>query len=267
VSPLLARLQTHGLLEAAETIARAHGAQVVELVVMPGPGRCELWNWMRAQGWSSRNIERVFGIPEPAMPLGREEVTHAPSRRKPAAVQTAAGVPHELSNANVGARPSTPALEANGVATPPAAPPASRARERSRSPLPSSPAAVWKPAPALVPREPGSAPVRLLVLPVERLTAGDQRFRCQPYAATITATTCVERQRMARDGGPVRRTSKGGDADWSCGRSASWVAKTFIHCKECSLGVRVADALGERLPAVKRAPKPVEVDDDQEEVA
>lgn len=257
MSPLRARLKTHGLLEEAETIARAHGVELVELVVMPGPGRCELWNWIRAQGWSSRNIERVFGIPEPAMPVGRaEEVTHAPRRRKPAAVQTAAG-DHVQTN---GARTSTAALETKSTVTPPTAPPVSRARGRVLTST-SSPAAVWKPAPPVT-REPGAAPVRLLVLPVEQLTAADQRFRCVPYAATITASTCTDRQRLARDGLPNRRTSRGGDADWSCGRSASWVSKTFIHCKACPLGAEVAAAIGEVLPEVKRAPKPVE--DDQE---
>lgn len=36
------------------------------------------------------------------------------------------------------------------------------------------------------------------MLPVDQLVAPEQRFRCVPYSATISARTCVERQ--ARQG-------------------------------------------------------------------
>ena len=70
--------------------------------------------------------------------------------------------------------------------------------------------------------------VSLVVLPVEALTAGTDRFECEPYHAVISARTC-----LARRGG---RYEAGRNQHAAPGQHES-----YPLCSRCDLGAKVAE--------------------------
>lgn len=96
MTPLARLLATHGLLDQAAQIARAHGLSPGQLVAEPSAARVQLWTAIRVLGWSARNIERVFGLPAPAGLRAQAPVAAAPPPR----IERSAG----------GAREKAPAL-------------------------------------------------------------------------------------------------------------------------------------------------------------
>lgn len=219
----LAALHTHGMLEVAQAIAEQHGTTVEELLA-GGAGARELAAALRGEGWSARNIERVFGLAERRVDDNPEqqEDDDAPrrGRRTPAPPAVAAG---ETTTTKV--RP------AGGQGARPAPHPVDQPRDRLADVEPrrdagSNPARGTEPMPA----------VHLPVLPVTELSSPADWFRCVPFAATITAGTCIARQHAAdparRDGLPVGRAMVAGAAN-----------RAFGRCRNCELGRGVASRL------------------------
>lgn len=88
-----------------------------------------------------------------------------------------------------------------------------------------------------------SEPVRLVVVPVEKLTSPTQHFKCVPYDATITAKVCLDRQADEQgdyfkrlDGKKLPRTS-------SASRAQQTGRVTGV-CRDCALGRAVAERVG-----------------------
>lgn len=175
----LAALRTHHLLDLAEAVASRHDVPVAE-VGEPGPAHREFWAALRAEGWGTKNIERVFGVVEPLpleVPLVDETEDEEPEEPAPA-----------------------------------------------RAPA-------WRPAQAVRPREPGAVPVvRLRVVRVTEIASGTDMFRCLPYAAVLSASTCAERQAAH---GTQRASNHGARGSY----------RDFGKCRNCELGRGVASRL------------------------
>lgn len=92
----------------------------------------------------------------------------------------------------------------------------------------------WRPDPKPRTSTPPAAPLQLPVLRIEELTSAAQRFRCVPYAATLTARTCVERQRLH---GEAARTTSMGNA---------LARRNFGRCAACADGKRVMERVGKQ---------------------
>ena len=98
--------------------------------------------------------------------------------------------------------------------------------------------------------------VDLQVIPVERLTALGERFRCDPFAAVIPARTCLARRGATFDGGrmkghaPKQHPAHPGCAKCPLGAqvAARVTAKPPPTCSEPGCGAPVKGARG-------RAPK------------
>ena len=86
-----------------------------------------------------------------------------------------------------------------------------------------------------------AAVMQLHPVPVERLTSVDDYFRCEPYAATITAETCLQRQ-VGHDGKIA--ISAWGKAHPDKVESHAFRRSWFGACADCELGGRVAAQLG-----------------------
>ena len=80
------------------------------------------------------------------------------------------------------------------------------------------------------PRRATTAPVRLTVLPVTSLTSPGEAFRCEAFAATLTAGACVARQRAAQ----------GTWARSRAGVERARVAASCERCGDCATGREVA---------------------------
>lgn len=80
--------------------------------------------------------------------------------------------------------------------------------------------------------QPTAPVVRLDVLQPSTVRSPLDRFRCEPYNATLTARSCVDRQAAAavqsRDGRSLRPQAKLGD---------------YVLCRECSIGAAVRKAV------------------------
>ena len=75
---------------------------------------------------------------------------------------------------------------------------------------------------------PKTEPVHLVVLPVESITGARDMFRCEPYAAHVSAGTCMARQHAELTPRRVR---------WQHNGAAR---VRFPRCADCELGRRVA---------------------------
>lgn len=77
---------------------------------------------------------------------------------------------------------------------------------------------------------------RLEVVPVDQVRTPLDRFRCSPLNATLTARSCIERQRVARG---EQATS---ERTFSAGGGSS-VRHGMYMCRECAVGRAVAKAV------------------------
>lgn len=77
---------------------------------------------------------------------------------------------------------------------------------------------------------------RLEALPVDQVRAPLDRFRCGPLNATLTARSCVERQRVARG---EQATS---ERSFSAGGGSS-VRHGMYMCRDCEVGLAIAKAV------------------------
>ncbi len=84
--------------------------------------------------------------------------------------------------------------------------------------------------------------MRLVVLPVAELGDPSDRFRCIPFAATITGKTCVDRQQAA---GATWNTTTKRTAEVVTART---LARQFARCASCPLGESVAARLATLAP-------------------
>lgn len=73
-------------------------------------------------------------------------------------------------------------------------------------------------------------PVLQAHVPIDNIRAPSDRFRCAPFSAVITATTCIDRQIAAR-ANPIGRTSRAVEA--------RALASKLVRCKACVDGERV----------------------------
>lgn len=75
--------------------------------------------------------------------------------------------------------------------------------------------------------------VQLVVLPVDQLTAGTDRFRCVPYRAAMPADACLRRQAAAaKQAGQGYLTSM-----------FDRLTGDYRHCHGCQLGRAVKNQL------------------------
>lgn len=91
--------------------------------------------------------------------------------------------------------------------------------------------------------------LRLVPVPVTELTSRPQPFRCVPYSATISAATCLERQRRhgrryikAAPTGCIEGESQTNRTDCSYER---YGYLDFGRCRDCQLGRQVQQVLAE----------------------
>ena len=96
-------------------------------------------------------------------------------------------------------------------------------------------------------------PVRLVVVPVDRLTSPDERFRCEPYSAVIRAAVCLTRQhqhghQIALSGKNAGKVVRHG----ASGRRPAVRSADHGICRDCEIGRRVVSQLQ---PAAKDSPK------------
>ncbi len=81
------------------------------------------------------------------------------------------------------------------------------------------------------PSAPNQPAVSIVVVPVAHLLREEQHFRCLPYATTLSARVCIQRQFDAGDG---RR---------AYGRRLAPVLDQMRHCVGCKLGAQVIEKL------------------------
>lgn len=71
--------------------------------------------------------------------------------------------------------------------------------------------------------------VSLAVLPVEALTTGTDRFKCEPYHAVISARTCLARRGGRYEGGRNQHPTGPHEHE------------SYPLCSRCDLGAKVAE--------------------------
>jgi hypothetical protein len=87
-------------------------------------------------------------------------------------------------------------------------------------------------APPIVLRAPPPPPpAHLYARPIAQLTSAEQRFKCVPFSAVLSASTCIERQSAANVGRQART---------SAGVQARAAANVVSWCRNCDLGKSVA---------------------------
>ena len=155
-------------------------------------------------------------------------------RRQPAAVGSAAPKPTEPPAAAPHPASETPAA--------PELPPRFSPKPR-RAPAPSSPIDAPKPRRRRPAAPPPTATAPCAVpppIPISSLVQRDQRFRCVPYAAVITADACVKRQELAR-GEPQGWRSPRSDTPE---KKPRYVSGMFHACEACKDGALVRQRVG-----------------------